>query len=63
MANPLAAGHYYIHVGVGRGAEGSDPVAFRKNAADFVVYGTRSFGGLVALFRPRPRSSRGGTTG
>ena len=49
IANPLAAGHYYIHAAVGRGFEGRDPVAFRKNVADFVVYGTRSFGGLVAL--------------
>jgi ABC-2 type transport system ATP-binding protein len=49
VANPLAEGHYYVHCGVGRGAGGQDPVAFRKNAADFVVYGTRSFGGVVAL--------------
>jgi hypothetical protein len=49
IANPLSAGHYYVHVAVGRGFEGRDPVAFRKNAADFVVYGTRSFGGVVAL--------------
>ena len=49
IANPLAAGHYYIHAAVGRGFEGRDPVAFRKNVADFVVYGTRSFGGVVAL--------------
>lgn len=49
IANPLAEGHYYVHCAVGRGAGGQDPVAFRKNAADFVVYGTRSFGGVVAL--------------
>jgi ABC-2 type transport system ATP-binding protein len=49
IANPLAAGHYYIHIAVGRGYEGREPVAFLKNAADFVVYGTRSFGGVVGL--------------
>ena len=48
-ATRSAAGHYYIHAAVGRGFEGRDPVAFRKNVADFVVYGTRSFGGVVAL--------------
>ena len=49
IANPLAEGHYYVHCLLGRGADGRDPVAFRKNAIDFVVYGTRSFGGVVAL--------------
>ena len=53
LANPLAEGHYYVNCAVGRGAEGQDPVAFRKNAADFVVYGTRHVRG-----RRRPRVHR-----
>ena len=47
--NPLAAGHYFIHCGVGTGHKEYRPVAFRKNAADFVVFGTRPFAGLVGL--------------
>jgi ABC-2 type transport system ATP-binding protein len=49
IGNPLAEGHYYVHCAVGRGTAGQDPLAFRKNAADFVVYGTRGFGGVIAL--------------
>jgi ABC-2 type transport system ATP-binding protein len=49
IANPLAEGHYYVHCAVRRGVEGNEPVTFRKNAADFVVFGTREFGGVVSL--------------
>jgi len=49
LANPLAAGHYFLHCGVGTGRNEYRPVSFRKNAADFVVFGTRPFAGLVAL--------------
>ena len=48
VSNPLAAGHYYINCAVSHGPE-ARPVAFRKNAADFVVFGTRPFAGLVEL--------------
>jgi ABC-2 type transport system ATP-binding protein len=49
LANPLAAGHYYVNCGISRGVDEPEPVAFRKNAADFVVFGTRPFGGLIEL--------------
>jgi hypothetical protein len=49
ISNPLAAGHYFINAAVTQGAEERRPVAFRKNAADFVVFGTRPFAGLVEL--------------
>jgi ABC-type polysaccharide/polyol phosphate transport system ATPase subunit len=49
IANPLAAGHYFVHCAVGRGRDDPEVVAFRKNAADFVVYGTQGFAGIVAL--------------
>ncbi len=49
LENPLAAGHYFLHCGIGTGRTEYRPVAFRKNAADFVVFGTRPFAGLVAL--------------
>ncbi len=49
IANPLASGHYYIHLAVGRLAPQSEMIAFRKHAADFVVFGARPFGGLVTL--------------
>ena len=48
MGNPLAAGHYYVNVGLAH-ADEARPLAFRKNAADFVVFGTRPFAGLVEL--------------
>lgn len=47
--NPLAAGHYYVHVVCGRVAPKLEAIAFRKNAVDFVVFGGRSFGGVVSL--------------
>ena len=49
IANPLAAGHYFVHCAVGRGKADQEVVAFRKNAADFVVYGTEGFAGMVGL--------------
>ena len=49
ISNPLAAGHYFIHCDISQGMEERRPVAFRKNAADFVVFGTRPFAGLVEL--------------
>jgi hypothetical protein len=49
VSNPLAAGHYYFNCAVSQGIEERRPVAFRKNAADFVVFGTRPFAGLVEL--------------
>ena len=49
IANPLASGHYFIHLAVGRRAPEPEMIAFRKHAADFVVFGARPFGGLVAL--------------
>ena len=48
VANPLATGHYFIHVGIGNEQTGQF-AAFRKNAADFVVFGTNLFGGMVKL--------------
>ena len=48
VANPLATGHYFIHVGIGNERTGQF-AAFRKNAADFVVFGTNLFGGMVKL--------------
>ena len=47
--NPLASGHYYVHLALGRLAPGAEMVAFRKHAADFVVFGAAPFGGLVTL--------------
>jgi len=49
IANPLASGHYYVHVGVGRLAPRMEMIAFRKQAADFVVFGEQRFGGLVEI--------------
>ena len=49
LGNPLATGHYFISCAVGGGLEGRPPIAYRKNAADLVVFGTRPFGGLVEL--------------
>jgi ABC-2 type transport system ATP-binding protein len=49
VGNPLAAGHYYLNCAISQGLEERRPVAFRKNAADFVVFGTRPFSGVVEL--------------
>jgi ABC-type polysaccharide/polyol phosphate transport system ATPase subunit len=49
IANPLAAGHYYVHLGVGRLRPRLEMIAFRKQAADFVVFGAQRFGGLVGI--------------
>jgi ABC-2 type transport system ATP-binding protein len=49
IENPLAAGHYFVNCGVSLGLEELHPVAFQRNGADFVVFGTRLFGGLVEL--------------
>jgi len=49
VANPLASGHYYLNCAVGRLAGQMEMMAFRKHAADFVVYGVKPFGGLVRL--------------
>ncbi len=49
VANPLASGHYYLNCAVGRLAPQMEMMAFRKHAADFVVYGLKPFGGLVQL--------------
>jgi len=49
LGNPLASGHYFLSCGVGLGSGAPRPIAFRKNAADFVVFGTRGFRGLVEL--------------
>jgi ABC-2 type transport system ATP-binding protein len=49
FGNPLASGHYFVSCGVGLGTGEPRPIAFRKNAADFVVFGTRGFRGLVEL--------------
>ncbi len=49
IANPLASGHYYVHLAVGRLAPKAEMIAFRKHAADFVVFGAPPFGGLVSL--------------
>jgi len=49
VANPLASGHYYVHIGVGRLLPRLEMIAFRKQAADFVIFGEQSFGGLVGI--------------
>ena len=49
LDNRLAVGHYYVNCGVALAFEELHPVAFRRSAADFVVYGGRQFGGLVEL--------------
>jgi ABC-2 type transport system ATP-binding protein len=50
VENPLATGRYFVNLALGlHRAEDWRPVAFRKNAADFVVFGTRLFGGLFEL--------------
>ena len=48
VANPLATGHYFIHAGIGNERTG-EFAAFVKHAADFVVFGTDPFGGMVQL--------------
>ena len=45
----LAPGHYFVHLGVGREERELEVIAFRKNAADFVVYGAEDFTGVVSL--------------
>ncbi len=49
IANPLADGHYYLHLAVGRLAPELEMIAFRKHAADVVIFGGKPFGGLVTL--------------
>jgi ABC-type polysaccharide/polyol phosphate transport system ATPase subunit len=49
VANPLASGHYYVNCAIGRLVAQMEMMAFRKHAADFVVYGVKPFGGLVRL--------------
>jgi ABC-2 type transport system ATP-binding protein len=49
IENPLAAGHYFVNCGVALKLEGLHPVAFHRNSADFIVFGTRQFGGMVEL--------------
>ncbi len=49
VANPLASGHYYLNCALGRLSAQMEMMAFRKHAADFVVYGVKPFGGLVRL--------------
>jgi ABC-type polysaccharide/polyol phosphate transport system ATPase subunit len=49
VANPMANGHYFLNCAVAGPGKPPRPLAFRKNAADFIVYGTRGFGGLVGL--------------
>ena len=51
--NPLASGHYYVHLALGRLAPGAEMVAFRKHAADFVVFGASP---LRRPGRPRARA-------
>jgi ABC-type polysaccharide/polyol phosphate transport system ATPase subunit len=46
--NRLAPGHYFVHCIVGSSEEGV-VVAFRKQALDFVVFGTKPVVGLVDL--------------
>jgi ABC-2 type transport system ATP-binding protein len=46
--NRLAPGHYFVHCIVGSSEEGV-AVAFRKQALDFVVFGTKPVVGLVDL--------------
>lgn len=48
VANPLATGHYFVHAGIGNPERG-EFAAFLKNAADFVVFGTNAFAGMVQL--------------
>jgi ABC-2 type transport system ATP-binding protein len=48
MENPLATGHYFVHVGIGNEQTG-EFAAFVKHAGDFVVYGRNGFGGMVNL--------------
>jgi ABC-type polysaccharide/polyol phosphate transport system ATPase subunit len=49
LDNQLATGHYFVNCGVALEFEDLHPVAFQRSAADFVVFGTRGFGGMVAL--------------
>ncbi len=49
ISNPLAAGHYFVNCAVGHSPEEPRPIAFRRNAADFMVFGTDEFGGMVSL--------------
>jgi ABC-2 type transport system ATP-binding protein len=49
IANPLAADHYFVCCSIGTGLRKQRPVVWAKNAADFQVYGTRPFEGLVEL--------------
>ncbi len=48
VANPLATDHYFVHAGIGNEQTG-ELAAFVKHAADFVVFGTAMFGGMVQL--------------
>jgi hypothetical protein len=49
VENPLSSGHYYVHLVVARMAPEMEPIAFRKHAADFVIFGARPFAGLITL--------------
>ena len=49
VSNPLAPGHYFVNCAVGHSPDEPRPIAFRRNAADFMVFGTDGFGGVVAL--------------
>jgi ABC-2 type transport system ATP-binding protein len=47
MQNPLGTAHYFLDCGVALEYERLHPVAYRRRAADFVVYGTQRFQGWV----------------
>jgi ABC-type polysaccharide/polyol phosphate transport system ATPase subunit len=48
MENPLVSGRYFLHFGVSRG-RGAGTALYVHNAADFVVFGGESPGGMVML--------------
>lgn len=49
IKNPLGRGRYFIDVGVNREHSQADNVFWVSKAIDFVIYGTQSQTGLVAL--------------
>jgi ABC-type polysaccharide/polyol phosphate transport system ATPase subunit len=49
MENPLAPGRYYVHCGVQQDEGRGDVSLYVHSAADFVVYGGKRGGGVLAL--------------
>jgi ABC-type polysaccharide/polyol phosphate transport system ATPase subunit len=60
MENPLAPGRYYVHCGVQQDEGRGDVSLYVHSAVDFVVYGGKRGGGVLALDHEIDASVEGG---